>query len=770
MSSEEPYLGLSIHASKWQPVCLVILVFFLKSWPQPCLGQDQPSESARGTPPEVKANAELQLYKEALTNKGSTDQMRLNAANLLLVSPDQTARMTLLEVLGQSENNPARVAVCKALSEASPEHRQVQNREDFIAPLAEILRTEQDASTAELAAEAMLLFDYSKVSEFLDGIVKDATLATQARLNAVYALKLQPDKRAVLKLIELLGESDEEVGSAAKSALEFLGVAIDPNGSNVEQVEVELQRQEDKEFLRNLAIRWVTRTRDLDEELLWWKQRYLDALDKAYAGTNEDAAKVALLSEYLKSSKKIVRLWALEKVTQSRIGATVELSAQVGPILVHMISDPDRDIRLKTAKLLSLMGGIHAGDKLLARLSVEQDDEVRTEVFVALGMAVYYGLLPNPTSKISPEVRNRTLQFAAEYLFAKEQRKAQEGAEVIKKLLERDGIASTEVERYLGLLSQRYEQEKGNSEGLLRGELLGKMAALCAQGSGCRVEASELFRPLFAQALADKKDLVRQAAVEGLVHTGKTATLARVRDSELLNDPNPAIRKALIALAGEVGGREDLAWLWEKVGAAAESDLAWGAMLRIFKRCELEVFAEWTDKLSLSAEGPKLSEGQMLVFFEIAEQKAAGKENTEMLRGIWAELAQLYKRSGKFAQAADYLGRLHETAESSEERQSIVPSLLDVYLRWPEVDKAAKLVHNCLLTNDLEPNSPVVLSIERYLREGSGGVDPNEVLGGLIARIGPVDDRPQWQEHLRRWNRRLGPRDGMESESDKAGS
>jgi len=772
MNSKGCYLRGFIHARMCPAVWFVSLMLFLKIWPHACLGQHQPSEPGQGAHSEVTANAELQLYKEALTSKGSTAQMRLKAANLLLASPDRTARMVLLEVLRQSENNPARVAVCKALSEAGLERRPIQNRRDFIAPLAEILRSENDASTAELAAQAMLLFDYRQVAKFLDDVVKDQTLPTQHRLNALYALKLQPHRMAVLKIMELLGDRDRKVASAAESALEFLGVTVDPNSSNLEQAELEMRRQGEEEFLRDVAIRWITRTHELDKELLWWKQQYVGALDKVYAGINDDSAKVEFLSGYLKSSKRMLRLWALEKVTQSRIGATVELSAQVGPILVDMISDPDKDVRLKTAKLLSLMGGINASDKLLARLSVEPDDEVRTEVFVALGMAVYYGLLPNPTITVSPDVRNQTLQFAAEYLFEKEQRKAQEGAEVIKKLLERDGIASSEVDKYLGLLVERYEceQEAGNADGLLRGELLGKMAALCAQGSACKAQASERFRPLFVQALTAKKDLVRQAALEGLVNTGKTATLARLRTSELLNDPNPAIRKVLIALAGDVGGREDLVWLWDKVGSGAESDLAWGAMLRIFKRCEPEVLAEWTARLTESGEKPRLSDEQILFFFEIAEQKIAGGDNTRMLRAIWATLAQLYKRTGKFEEAADYLGRLHDTAESSEEKQSIVPSLLDVYLRWPHVDKAAKLIHNYLLTNDLEPNSPVALSIEHYLRESGTGVDPNEVLGGLIARIGPVEDRPQWQELLRRWNRRLGPNEGTENTPGKRGS
>jgi HEAT repeat protein len=770
MSNAGLFLSLVRKQKERTGVALAVWVLLLVVCRPAGFAQGQPPQPGEHVTDQATPDAPLELYHEALTNKGSSEQMRTQAANLLLFSENPAARKILLKVLTNSENSPARVAVCRVLSKASLEQKPIEKREDFIAPLVEILRTEQDASTAESAAEAMLVFDYEQVAELLGGVVADRTLPPQARLNVVYALKLQPDKKAVLKLFDLLGGPDEQVSAAAKHALESLGTLVGKDGQNIEQTRIELQRQSDKEFLRNLVIRWVTRNHGLEGELVWWKKQCRDALDKAYGCTDEEAAKATFLAECLSSPKEIIRLWGLEKVSQSWIGGATGLSAELGPILVDLISDPDREVRLRTAELLSLMGELNSAEQLLRQLSIEKDDEVRTELFVALGVAVDYGLLPDSSVKISPEIAKQTLEHAIRYLFEDDKRKAREGAEVIRKLLERNGMAAGGVGEYLGLIAKRFEQEKGKADGMLRGELLGKMAGLCGPGSTCKAEAAEIYGPLFEKALTEKTDLVRQAAVEGLIYISKTGALARFRQSDLAADPSPKIRKGLINLAAEVGGAEDLPWLWEEVATGTESASAWGAMLRILSRSELAVVGQWMGKLDSSAVQGTISDDKMLSLLEIAEQKAVGKENAKMLNNVWTKLAQIYRRTGKFEQAADYLGRLHDAAESTDEKEAIVPALLDVYLRWPKTERAARLVNNYLLTQDLEPNSPVVLSIEGYLSEPPAGVDPNEVLAELIAKTVPVANRPKWQELLQRWGGRLGRAYENPSKPGKTGS
>jgi len=89
--------------------------------------------------------------------------------------------------------------------------------------------------------------------------------------------------------------------------------------------------------------------------------------------------------------------------------------------------------------------------------------------------------------------------------------------------------------------------------------------------------------------------------------------------------------------------------------------------------------------------------------------------------------------------------------------------LLDVYLRWPNVEAATQLVHNCLLEKDLEPNSGIVFSIDNYFAEPPAAAEPDVILEAL-AKIKTGEDRPMWAEQVRLWIKRLG----QAKDSDKA--
>ncbi len=738
--------------AKW--FCLTILLVVI-GCEKAQVGPEKPAFPIDETIAEAEFSRQLKINREGLF-KGSTDQIRIDAATVMLFSEDPLARKILLDALRQSENLGARVAVCKALSQARAEQKNVANKEDFITPLFDILATEVDDS-AKFAAEAMLIFEYDQISKPLEGMVTDPSLPIEARLNGIYALRLQPDMRAIFKLIDRLDDSDEQVAAEAEKALRFLGTPIGKDAEAREQIRSELKRRGRDEFFRDLLIRQEAKMRDIQAERDRWREQYLSASGRIYDGLSDDAARGAFLAERLASSEAAVRLWALEKVSQWRVGTKSRLPAELGPLLVKLISDPDRNVRLKTARLLSLMGELDSAQRLLEQLEVEQNDEIKTELFVALGWACYYAFLPNSEIRVAEDVRKQTLQWATKYLLDENTEKARKGAEVIKKLLEQNGLTSAEVDRYLGLLAKRYRQETGRAESSLRGELLSAMAGLCAQ-SVYRAEAAKIFRPLFEEALRDEANLVREAAVDGLIYIDK-ARAVKILRKDFVNDSSVAVRKKLIDLAGEVGGQEDLVWLAEKVGSTAESEPAWQAMLKIFKGSDAAVLEEWTGRLDSQNVNPKLSDEQRISLLELAERKAVAENRADMLKSVRERLARLYAKSGKFEQAAEYLGMLRQVARSAEEKEAILAELLDVYLRWPNVEAARQLVDNCLLEKDLGPNNVIVLSIEKYFAEPPAASDPRAILEVLV-EIRASDGRPMWAEQLQRWRRRFGQTEG----------
>jgi HEAT repeat protein len=738
---------------------VVILLFAigcqpaLRGSPDGAGGQNKPAQPANKIKTVAKGEIgrQLKINKDALL-QGANEQIRIDAATVMLFSEDPQAREILLETLTQGEKAAARAAICKALSQARGIPESIKAEDDFVQPLLEILAT-RDFGEAKLAAEATLLFEYEQMSEPLEKMATDSSLAVAARLNAIYALKLQPDMRAIFQLIRLLDDPEKQIAVEAENVLHSLGIPVGEDAETRKQIIDELKRKGRDEFLRDWMVRQETQIRKLETELDFWQRIYLSALDKIYEGLSDNTAKGRFLGECLGDSKEIVRLWALEKVSQWRVGTKSELPAELGPVLVNLVSDQSRDVRLKTAGLLSLMGQLNSSQRLLQQLEVEQDDEVKTELFVALGGACYYAFLPGSEVKVPEEVRKKTLEWAAKFLIEENPKKAQKGAEVIKKLLEQNGLATGEVERYLGLLAERYNRQKDKADGVLRGELLGAMAGLCGPRSVHKTEAAKAFERLFEEALNDKADLVREASVEGLINIDKTKALGKLKGS-FPNDSSAKIRQRVIELAGEVGSNDDLTWLAEKLGSS-ESERAWQAMLTIFKAVEVDVLDKWAERFSSQDMEAKLSDEQKISFLEIAERKAVGENRGEMLKNVRGKLVQLYSRSGRFEQAAKCLGLLREAAGSAEEKEAILAQILEVYLRWHKVETAVQLVDNCLLEKDLEPNSAIVLSIEKYLKEPNATSDPNVVLGAL-AKIKTAKDRPMWAEQVRRWTERFG--------------
>jgi len=711
------------------------------------IAQEKPSAPAQSTPANAELDPQLKVNKDALL-KGS-----VIAATVMLFHDDPKAREILLDALKQDENIPARMAVCKALIQARVSKQAVENDQDFIGPLLGVFNTENDAEV-QSAAEATLIFEYDKITESLDKIFTDPNKPVETKINAIYALKLRLDMMATIRLIELVDAPEKQVSEEAKDALHSLGIQVGDNSETRKQNIAEIQQAGPVAFLRSQLIRQDAQIRNIRTELDLWQKRYKSELDKRYESISEDTIRGEFLATYLVDTETVVRLWALDKAYKWRVAPGSKLPEKLGPIVIKLISDNDRDVRLITAELLALMPKLNSASHLLAQLEAEKDDQVKTKLFEALGGACSNAILSNPKATISPEmkeIRKQTLGWATKFLDKDNPEKAKNGAVVIKQLLKQDGLESEEVNIFLGLLADKYNEQSDNSDGTLRGELLSEMASLCAQDSACRINAAKLFENLFTEALRDEANFVREAAVDGLTYIDKTKALKILRN-DFINDPSITLREKIIALADAEGGNEDLYWLVEKIGLNSESDLAWQAMLKIFKNSDFGVLNEWMGKLTVQSSKYKLSDEQKINFLEIAKD---AKGNSEHMPEIRQKLAALYYKTGRYEQAADYLGILYETAQTPDGKKAILPNLLDACLKGSKLERTTELVKSCLAEGDLDPNSIVVQTINNFFSAPPAGVDPNSVLQVLIAVKVP-QGRPQWNQQLKSWTDLLG--------------
>jgi len=734
---------------------LVVLVLLLLAGCQQQATMINGAASSGEATPRAEAETQLKINQEALL-RGATEDIRLDAAMVMLFSGSPRARQTLIDTLKQPENKPAKIAVCRALTVSRETRRQVNNKRDFIAPLAEVLRAE-DIAVAKYAAEAALLFDYDEIATVLEPMAKDAAMPARARLNAIYALKVQMDIRAITRLAELVEEKDTQVSSAAEDALRSIGIPVSKYARNRSQIIAELRTRGMERFQRELMIRQESRVDQLEKERNLWQKLYLSSLEKIYSGLGDEVQRGKFLVEQLGSAEAAVRLWALDKASQWRIGTQSKLPAELGPVLMKLISDGDRDVRLATAKLLSLTGELGSAERLAEQFRVEPDGEVRIETFAALGAACQYALVPTSGIQLSPELRKQTLEWAAGYLNDEDAKKSYRGAEVLRKLLEPGGLGADDVEKYLNLLAERYARVQQTSDGTLRGELLGTMARLNGQ-SAYKAESARRFAGLFEKALGDETDLVREAAVDGLISIDRPRAL-KLLAKDFANDRSQIIRNRVIELAGEVGGRDELVWLWDKVGTNSESKAAWQAMLKIFNGCDANIIGDWLSKFDSQPGRGKLADEQWIDFLELAERKTAADNRTEMVRTVQEKLVRFYSKAGQFERAAEYLGKLRETAQTSEQKDAVLGQLIEVYLRWPKVEAAVRLVGNCLLEKDLGTDSAIIRSIDAFWDNPTGGADPNVVLDSL-KKIKLVEQRTMWEQQITRWTRRFGPTGG----------
>jgi hypothetical protein len=124
--------------------------------------------------PIVETDTQLKVNQEALL-RGTTDEVRLDAATVMLFSDSSRARQILIDTLKQSENKQARMAVCRALTVSRETRRPIRNKNDFIDPLANILKTEE-GNPAKFAAEALLIFDYDAIENVLEPMAKDESM------------------------------------------------------------------------------------------------------------------------------------------------------------------------------------------------------------------------------------------------------------------------------------------------------------------------------------------------------------------------------------------------------------------------------------------------------------------------------------------------------------------------------------------------------------------------------------------------------------------
>ena len=692
---------------------------------------------------ETDAARQLRIYEEALM-RGSTEQSRTDAAVELLRRGDNAAWELLLKALVSRDNPQAGHAVCRGLIESKSWSEGVRSRREFLEPLIGML-IDEAGENARLAADALLVFKYNEVAERLSNLARNAELKRQIRLNVVYALKLWPDKEAVLELVNLLDDADPEVAAAIANALPYWI----PLGTDKQTILLELQRKSPDEIIKARLEGLQQQMGKLESERDMWKKMYLAALDRDYEKSEEDA-KGKMLVEKMPNELTSVRLWAVRKVA----GFTGPRPEEFRDKLLALISDKNREIRLATAGALVNMSVLNPAEKLLAQLKTETYSDVSLALFDALGEACFFAFSPGSPVTLDESIRTETLAMAARYIVSKDPETVAKGAEVTGKLLELNGLPKEDAKKHLELLAARYAGAEETS-GSLRGKLLNVMARLCGRGA-YQQDAAGLYGTSFVQGLAVKDDdTLRQAAAAGLVNIDPVVAFRLFKENALANDSSLVIRRLVIKLAGERGRAEELIWLSDRLDKNGEADPAWQAMRKILGREDAKEVLTWGRRLAAGSD----KFGHAGEVLEIAEKKAEGQKDAELLATVRMSLRDWYSQRDDYAKVIVYCDKLLGTTTEPVEREKLQLRLLDAYLQTADVAKVGQLMASRLAKTDMGVEDAFVSKIGTFLTLPDANAAAKTAVVEALVAIKPAEARPRWMSQLNVWQQMTKPRE-----------
>ncbi|MCX5637105.1 MAG: hypothetical protein NTX52_05355, partial [Planctomycetota bacterium] len=421
--------------------------------------------------------------------------------------------------------------------------------------------------------------------------------------------------------------------------------------------------------------------------------------------------------------------------------------------LLGLVSDIDREVRLKTAQILAKMSAMDPAEKLIGQFRAEKDPEVRLAIFEALGEACFFAFSPGSPIKLSGDIRSETLDLAGKYLVEVDVQKAQKGAEVIRKLLELNGMEKEQTQKYLELLHRRYEQSISET-GVLRAALLQVMARLCSQTSNCRVSAAKLYIGAFTEGLdAADNNAVRESAVSGLVNVDKVEALRLFRERRLYEDGSTAIRRAVMDLVAQNGGTEDIEWLAGRLNLNGDAELVWQTMRQVLSRQGAVLIADWANRLA----GTEPNSERVRELLDIAEKKAQAEQKADVVLSVRQKLLELYVQKGDYTKVEAYCRLLLKDPAIGEDGERIGLLLLEACLHLGDWNGVRQLAAKRLETvGDLGADDPMVVKIEAYLFQPNTETDAKTQLLSAIAGIKVNDtQKPKWAAKVKMWHEKL---------------
>ncbi|RJP37479.1 MAG: HEAT repeat domain-containing protein [Phycisphaerales bacterium] len=368
---------------------------------------------------------QVEAFRQVITSAEATAETRRVSARFLLMSTDDAAIATAVEILRDASKPHAQTAICEAaieLGAASPEALGVE----LVDPLVAILRSAHEPQQ-RLAAQVLGLYRDGNVAARLGAVAQDAAVAESARLAAIGALSMNMTRREVVEQLILL--LDDPTPSVVNRALDVLQPASrEPLGRDAAkwkawwQSKAALSENEwladrnalllkREAALKQHAERIESEARVKESRLT---SRLVDVLRDLFRRLPPDERDGKLIA-WLADDIAAVRLTAVELIMRPISEEARRPSAAVRTALHERLRDAIAEVRRGALEIFGAIADPADAEAVMALLKTEGDVATRQAAFDALGRLRNAAALPLLVQEIGdPAARPSCVRSAAD--------------------------------------------------------------------------------------------------------------------------------------------------------------------------------------------------------------------------------------------------------------------------------------------------------------------------------------------------------------------
>jgi HEAT repeat protein len=651
----------------------------------------------------LRVDAEIDRLTAVLDASGNDQESLDHVARLIAHHNSDAARVSLLRFLTNPGNAPARLAVARALADIVPDPA-------FVDPLFALMDRSSSPALLESASAALRVHnaDPTVTTRLLALTESDAPALRVASASALWA---HAERRVVDRLVAMIDDPSEVVARQASQALrELTGeerfTSDDWNRwhQRVADIDPLLFREQ---LLLSRSARLERINRQIDRVLLDLRRQ----LQQQYASAGREE-RVAMLKAWLGSPRATLRGFAAEQVAS--LARTLELSDELKPLLVTMLSDHRAEIRLQIARALRDLNEAGYLNAVEQASLTEREPSVRQVLVEALArsndatrLPSLIRMLDDPSREIEAVALSGITRLAPQLDPAGAD--ALTLARRLETLLkvrssrhdERALVDAAAALRHPSLVAPLVERLEGqpSPSGPVRVAIVLALGSIDAPGSIDRM-----------MVLLNDDDVdVRLAALASL---DRAASLDRVtadpRAAQSVLDamdpaiqPAPAVRQRAGELLPALARRQDdatlNAWSSRLMDQPASRLAVLEALVESARRADDRValvrrLADLAETLRALARPADAADA-----YELALKASDASGNPQQHRSLVVRAIATYLEAGELAQAVTLLESL-DAGESSEEASASVIASIERLLAEGRLDAAANLADMSLLS------------------------------------------------------------------------